>query len=44
MNEYVRTYIEYQQELDEAKCEAVREACNCEDTDDNEVSFFLSMD
>jgi len=37
MNEYVRTYIEYQQELVEAKCEAVREACNCEDTDDNEV-------
>jgi hypothetical protein len=44
MNEYVRTYIEYQQELVEAKCEAVREACNCEDTDDNEVSFFSSMD
>ena len=38
MNEYVRTYVEYQQELMQAKCEAVREACDCEDASDDEVS------
>ena len=38
MNEYVRTYVEYQQELVQAKCEAVREACDCEDASDDEVS------
>ena len=38
MNEYVRTYIEYQQELVQAKCEAAREACDCDGADDVDVS------
>jgi hypothetical protein len=38
MNEYVRTYLEYQQELVQAKCEAAIEACDCENANDDEVS------
>lgn len=39
MNEFVGAYLEHKEEEKEAQCEAAREACDCEDANDDEVSF-----
>lgn len=37
MNEYVRAYFEYKQQLVEAQCESVKENCDCENANDDQV-------
>jgi hypothetical protein len=39
MNEFVGTYLEYKTEVEEAECETARANCNCEDANDDQVSY-----